>query len=83
MTAHLVHPDFPGITSDPEILDGQACVRGTRLTVRRVLDILATYHDRDEIRENFPQLTDESIREVLRYAAALAADRVIALKPAS
>ena len=35
------------ITSDPAVMNGQPCVRGMRLTVRRVLEALATYPDRE------------------------------------
>lgn len=64
------------ILVDPAVMNGQPCVRGTRLTVKRVLHILAQYKDREEIRKDFPRLTDEDIREVLLYAAASVDDRV-------
>lgn len=67
------------IVRDPAVLSGQACIRGTRLTVRRVLDILATYQDREEIRRDYPRLTDEDIREALLYAAASLDDATIDL----
>lgn len=44
------------ITSNPAIMNGQPTIRGTRLTVRRVLDLLATYDDRQEFRREFPDL---------------------------
>ncbi|QNN23813.1 DUF433 domain-containing protein [Planctomycetales bacterium ZRK34] len=75
--------EFDRITSDPKILDGQPIIRGTRLTVRRVLTILAEYGDRDELRKDYPQLEDEDIRQALAYAAATLEDRIIELRPAS
>jgi uncharacterized protein (DUF433 family) len=76
--------EFNRITSDPKILDGQPIIRGTRLTVRRVLTILADYRDRDdELRKDYPQLEDEDIRQALAYAAATLEDRIIELRPAS
>ncbi|MDX2180534.1 MAG: DUF433 domain-containing protein [Bryobacteraceae bacterium] len=69
-------PGFPRISFDPAILNGQPCVAGTRLSVRRVLDILATYPDRNELFANFPGLTEEDIGEVLRFAAANVADEL-------
>lgn len=51
-------------------MNGQPCVRGLRLTVRRVLEALATYPDRDELRREYPELDDADIRQVLEYAAA-------------
>ena len=60
---------FDRITSDPRIHQGQPCIRGMRLTVRRVLDLVATYTDRDELRREFPELEDEDIRQALAWAA--------------
>ncbi len=51
-------------------MNGQPCVRGTRLTVKRVLHILAENPDREEIRKDYPRLDEEDIRQVLRYTAA-------------
>jgi len=51
-------------------MNGQPCVRRLRLTVRRVLEALATYPDRVELKREYPELEDEDIRQVLAYAAA-------------
>jgi uncharacterized protein (DUF433 family) len=72
---------FDRITSDPAILNGQPCIRGLRLTVRRVLEALATYPDRNELRVEYPELEDEDIRQALEYAAANLDDRVVELRP--
>ena len=74
---------FDRITSDPAVMHGQPCIRGTRLTVRRVLAILADYPSRDEIRLDYPQLEDEDIRQALAYAAANLEDEVVRLRSAS
>jgi uncharacterized protein (DUF433 family) len=58
------------ISIDPTVMNGQPCVRSTRLTVKRVLHILAENRDREEIRKDYPRLDDEDIRDVLLYAAA-------------
>lgn len=71
---------FDRITTNPEILNGQPCVRGMRLTVRRVLEALALYPDRDDLRAEYPELEDEDIRQVLEYAAANLDDKVVELK---
>ena len=52
---------FDRITWNPEILGGQPCIRGMRLTVRRVLEALATCRDRGELRDDYPELEDEDI----------------------
>ena len=72
---------FDRITSDPAKLNGQPCIRGLRLTVRRVLEALATYPDRNELRAEYPELEDEDIRQALQYAAANLDDRVVDLRP--
>ena len=63
------------ITVEPGKMGGQPCIRGTRLTVRRVLEIIADYPNRNEIRADYPDLDDEDIRQALLYAAAAVEDR--------
>jgi uncharacterized protein (DUF433 family) len=67
---------FDRISIDPSVMNGQPCIAGTRLTVRRVLHILAEYKDREAIRSDYPRLGDEEIREALLYAAASVDDRI-------
>ena len=67
------------ITSDPTRMNGQPCVRDLRLTVRRVLEALATYPDRAELLREYPELEDEDIRQVLAYAASMVDDKIIDL----
>lgn len=61
---------FDRIVSDPAVLDGQPCIRGQRLTVRRVVEAVALYPDRAELRSEYPELEEEDIRQALAYAAA-------------
>ena len=56
---------FDRITSDPAVVNGQPCIRGLRLTVRRVLEALAIYPDRDKLRAEYPELEAEDIRQAL------------------
>ncbi len=74
--------DFDRITFDPAKLNGQPCIRGMRLTVRRVLEALATYPDREQLRAEYPELEDEDIRQALEYAAANLDDKVVELRAA-
>jgi len=53
------------IVSDPSILEGQPVIRGTRVTVRRLLLMLGQYENREALRVDYPQISDEAIREVL------------------
>ncbi|MBM3754773.1 MAG: DUF433 domain-containing protein [Acidobacteria bacterium] len=61
---------FDRITIEPGKMGGQPCIRGMRITVRRVLDILATYTTRAELFEDFPDLQEEDLRQALAFAAA-------------
>lgn len=70
---------YDRIISDPQVLEGQPCIRGQRLTVRRVVETVALYPDRAELRREFPELDDEDIKQALEYAAAAVADRVVEL----
>lgn len=57
------------IVSDERILVGKPTIRGTRLSVEFVLDLLAAGWDRESLHDNYPQLTDDGIRGALAYAA--------------
>lgn len=70
------------ITSNPGIMNGQPCIRGMRLTVRRVLEALAAYPDRRELSSEYPELEDEDIRQALAYAAANLDDKILELRGA-
>ena len=75
---------FDRITTDPALMNGQPCIRGMRFTVRRVLEIVATYADDPAaIATEFPELETEDIRQALGFAAANLDDVLIELRPAS
>jgi uncharacterized protein (DUF433 family) len=59
------------ITRDPAVMNGQPCIRGLRLTVRRVLEAMATFPDRSELFNEFPELDEEDLRQALEFAARL------------
>ena len=67
------------ITSNPNRMNGQPCIRNLRLTVRRVIELLATYPDRAELHQEFPELEDEDIRQALIFASSYLDDRIIEL----
>lgn len=71
------------VTCDPAILGGKPILKGTRLAVEFVLELLAAGWDTDAIRQNYPNLTDQRIRAVLAYAAeTFRDDRFHLLPPA-
>jgi len=72
---------FDRITVDSARMNGQACIRNMRLTVRRVVELTAFYQDREQFHQEYPELEDEDIRQALLYAASYLDDRVIDLPP--
>ena len=70
---------FDRITSDARRMNGQPCIRTLRLTVRRVVEALALYPDREALRGEYPELEDEDIRQALEYAAAALEDEIVDL----
>lgn len=67
------------ITSNPNRMNGQPCIRNLRLTVHRVVELLVTYPDREELRQEFPELEDEDIRQALIVASSYMDDRIVEL----
>jgi uncharacterized protein (DUF433 family) len=70
---------FNRITANPEVMNGQPCIRGMRLTVRRVVDAVAMYPNREELKAEYPELEDEDIRQALEFAADNLDDQIISL----
>ena len=56
------------ITINPNKMNGQPCIRDLRLTVWRVIELLQTYPDRSELHQEFPELTEEDIKQAIIYA---------------
>ena len=64
-------PQLTRITRDPGVMGGKPCIRGMRLTVKRVLEAMAVYPNPAELKQQYPELEDEDIRQALAYAATL------------
>lgn len=62
-------------------MNGQPSIRNLRVTVKRVMEILASYPDRQEIHREFPELEDEDIRQALVYASSYLDDQIIDIPP--
>lgn len=63
---------FDRITFDPNVMAGRACIRGLRVTVSLVLNLVANGMTAEEIVAAYPYLEVEDVQESLRYAAWLA-----------
>ncbi|MFN2308137.1 MAG: DUF433 domain-containing protein [Gammaproteobacteria bacterium] len=70
---------FDRITVDPGTMNGQPCIRSMRLTVKRVVEAVAIYPDRAELKMEYPELEDEDIRQALEFAASSLDNEIIAL----
>ena len=70
---------YDRITSNPEVMNGQPTIRDMRLTVRRVVEAVALYPNREELKSEYPELEDEDIRQALNFAADNLDDQVISL----
>ena len=69
-------PGLDHITFDQQIMNGQACIRGMRVTVSLILNLVANGMSYEEILRAYPYLELEDITQALRYAAWLAEERV-------
>lgn len=59
------------IVTDPAILTGKPIVRGTRLSVEFIVDLLSQEWTEEAILENYPKLTHQDIQACLRYASEI------------
>ena len=67
---------FDRITADPDILGGKACIRGMRIPVSLVVNLIANGMNVDEVIMDYPDLEPEDIRQALQYAAWTADDAI-------
>jgi uncharacterized protein (DUF433 family) len=58
------------ITWNPHLMNGQPCIRGMRLTVRRVVEAVSVFPNREDLFRNYPELEPEDVRQALAFAAA-------------
>ncbi len=65
------------ITFDPLVMGGQACVRGMRIPVSLVVNLVANGMTQAEILVEYPDLEAEDVRQALRYAAWLTTERIL------
>ena len=67
------------ITIDPKVCFGKPCIRGHRIWVSLILDMLAGGMTTGEILEDYPDLTPEDIRACIAYGAEMARERYVDL----
>ncbi|NPV07474.1 MAG: DUF433 domain-containing protein [Anaerolineae bacterium] len=65
------------ISVDPNVCFGKPCIRGTRIWVSLILDLLASGMSMEEVLEEYPQLTVEDIRAAIAYGAEMSRERYV------
>jgi len=74
---------FNCITFDPNLMGGRACIRGLRVTVSLMLNLVANGMTARQIVKEYPYLEEEDIRQSLQYAAWLADESIQILEPSA
>jgi uncharacterized protein (DUF433 family) len=67
---------FDRITFDPDVIGGRACIRGMRVTVSHIVNLVANGMTTEQIREAYPYLEAADVEQSLRYVAWLADESV-------
>ena len=74
---------FERITFDSNIMGGKACIRGMRITVSLIVNLLANGMSEKEILKEYSSLEKEDIQQALQYAAWLADESSFSLESMS
>lgn len=64
------------ITFDPKVMGGRACIRGMRITVAHIVNMVANGMTTEEIIKEYPDLEAEDVRQSLQYAAFLTREEI-------
>jgi uncharacterized protein (DUF433 family) len=65
----LTAMSHPRISSDPDIMVGKPCIKGTRITVELILRELGAGHSFADVLDAYPHLTEDDLRAALAFAA--------------
>ena len=68
---------FSRIVSDAAVLRGKPRIRGTRITVEFILELVASGACREDILASYPHLTAEDVEEAVRYAAHFLSNEIM------
>jgi len=71
---------FERISIDPEVLHGQAYIKGTRIPVHQIVRMLANGDAIDDLLEEYPSIGKEDILACLDYAASLVEEQITPLE---
>jgi uncharacterized protein (DUF433 family) len=65
------------ISVDPEVCGGKPCIKGTRIWVSLILDLLANGATESEVRSDYPQLAHDDILAAIAYGAERAREQIV------
>jgi uncharacterized protein (DUF433 family) len=68
---------FTQIVSNPEILGGKPCIKGTRISVEFILELVASGGSVDDIVKAYPHLTKEGVQQAILYAAQFSKNEIL------
>lgn len=68
---------FPLVVANAEILGGKPCIKGTRISVEFILELVASGGNVDDIVKAFPHLTKEGVQQAILYAAQFSRNEVL------
>jgi uncharacterized protein (DUF433 family) len=63
-------PPFDRITIEKDKMGGKPCIRGMRITARRVVELIGDYRNWDELLKDYPDLEPDDLRQSLAFALA-------------
>ncbi len=72
-----MNPLLRRISVDPQVCFGKPCIRGTRIWVSLILDLLASGMTTQDIIAEYPQLAEEDIRAAIAYGAEMTRERYL------
>lgn len=72
-----MNPLLQRISVDPNVCFGKLCIRGTRIWVSLILDLLANGMTVEEVIEEYPQLKEEDIHAAIAYGAEMSRERYV------
>jgi len=72
----MTMPELTQITFYKEIMNGQACIRGMRISVSLILNLLANGMNTEQLTNEYPNIEKEDKFESLKYAVFLAQESI-------
>ncbi len=76
-----MHPLLDRVSVDPQVCGGRPVIKGTRIWVTLILDMLADGMREEEVLSEYPQLSGDDIRAAIAYGAETARDSIISTGP--